>query len=80
MGEFESNMKYAKSVGADVRKPSYDRRITSQRVTDEMNELRAKNKRLRSALQGLMDLNVSGIKYGAPAKEAWDEALEALKA
>ena len=46
----------------------------------EMNELRTKNERLRNALQGLMDLNISGIKYGVPAKEAWDEALEALKA
>jgi len=79
MGEFESKMRYAKSVGADIRKPQYDRRTTSQRITDEMNELRSENKRLRDALQGLMDLNVSGIKYGNSAKEVWDEALEALK-
>ena len=36
MGEFESNMRYAKSVGADVRKPQRDMRTTSQRVTDEV--------------------------------------------
>jgi hypothetical protein len=47
---------------------------------DEMNELRVENERLRDALQGLMDLNISGIKYGASAKKAWDAALEALSA
>lgn len=40
MGEFESRVKYAKSVGADVSRPKIDRRHTSQRVTDEMRELR----------------------------------------
>ena len=40
MGEYESKMRYAKSVGADVRKPQLDRRTTSQRVTDEMNEIK----------------------------------------
>jgi len=36
MGEYESNMRYAKAVGADIRKPTIDRRSTSQRITDEM--------------------------------------------
>ena len=49
MGEFESNMRYAKAVGADVRKPQRDMRTTSQRSTDEMNQLRDENKRLRIA-------------------------------
>lgn len=79
MGEYESNIRYAKSVGAGVNKPQLDRRTTSQRVTDEMNELRTKNKQLREALQGIMDLNISGIRYGNPAKEAWDAAIRALK-
>lgn len=79
MGEYESNMNYAKSVGADMRKPCRDMRNTSQRVTDEMNELHSENKRLRDALQGLMDLNISGEKYGSAAKDVWDEAVEVLK-
>jgi len=79
MGEYESNIRYANSVGANVRKLSFDRKTTSQRITDEMNELRTENKRLREALQGLMDLNISGEKYGNAAKEVWDEAVSALK-
>uniref|UniRef100_A0A6M3KD69 Uncharacterized protein n=1 Tax=viral metagenome TaxID=1070528 RepID=A0A6M3KD69_9ZZZZ len=49
MGEYESNMKYAKCVGDDTRKPEFDRRSTSQLVTDEMNRLRGENKKLRIA-------------------------------
>ena len=79
MGEYESNMKYARSVGAETRKPIRDNRTTSQRVTDEMTEIRSENKRLRDALQGLMDLNISGEKYGPAAKEVWEEALAVLK-
>ena len=78
MGEYESNMKYARSVGAETRRPSRDNCTTSQRVTDETNKLRSENKRLRDALQGLMDLNISGEKYGPAAKEVWEEALVAL--
>jgi len=62
-----------------TRKPQIDRRTTSQRVTDEMNELRTKITLLREALQGLMDLHISGEKYGVAAKEAWDTAVKALK-
>jgi len=80
MGEYENNIKYAKSLGVKVWKPQHDRRTTSQRVTDEMNELRAENTRLRAALEGLMDLNISGEKYGHAAKEVWDEAVDVLKA
>jgi len=78
MGEYESNMKYARSVGAETRKPSRDNRTTSQRITDEIAEIRSENKRLRDALQGLMDLNISGEKYGPAAKDVWEEALAVL--
>jgi len=51
---------------------NFDRRTT------EMNELRSEIKRLREALQGLMDIYISGERYGSPAKEAWDFAVEIL--
>ena len=50
-----------------------------ERVADGTNELRTQNKLLRDALLDLMDLNISGLKYGNAAKEVWAAVLEALK-
>jgi len=50
MGEFVSNMAYAKAIGEDVSRPHVDRRHTSQRVTDEMNEMRQRISQLESDL------------------------------
>ena len=79
MGEYESRMKYARSIGADVRKPCLDRRTTSQRVSDEMKDLRAKNVRLWDALDSFMNLHVSGEKYGPAARDVWEEAVSVLE-
>lgn len=49
MGEHESNMRYAKSIGADIRKPQIDRRTMCQCITDETNQLKDENKKLRIA-------------------------------
>lgn len=54
MGEFESRIKYAKSVGADVSRLQLDRRTTSQRITDEMNEMRLKLKTASLAYENLV--------------------------
>ena len=54
MGEFKNNMRYAKTVGADISKPKIDRRSTSQRVTDEMNEMRNRVKWAQEAYENLL--------------------------
>lgn len=66
MGEFESNMKYASSVGADVSKPKRDMRHTSQRVTDEMNQMRQEIKWYRKWLE---QIDLDGFVTGEDAKE-----------
>ena len=52
MSEFKSNMKYAKSVGADIRKP---RKHTSQLVTDKIKALTAERDANRETIDALAD-------------------------
>jgi len=66
MGEFESRIKYAKSVGADVSRPQLDRRTTSQRVTDEMNQMKAEIKWYRKWLE---QIDIDGPVTGEDAED-----------
>jgi hypothetical protein len=43
MGEFESNMRYAKSIGADTRKPLRDMRTTSKKLNKGGNKMKKVN-------------------------------------
>lgn len=66
MGEFESNRRYAKSIGANVSRPARDTRTTSQRITDEMNQLRKEIKWYRKWLK---DIDIDGPVTGEDAEE-----------
>ena len=74
MGEFESNMKYARSVGADIRKPTRDTRTTSQRITDERREMKQKLKDLESDLLVLVArlYGEDEITFSAETKEVME--------
>jgi hypothetical protein len=67
MGEFQSNMRYAKAVGASMKKPKIDTRHTSQRVTDEMNKLRNALFRAHNIIQSFINKSES---YGFLIEDA----------